>query len=438
MKKPLLLLIFITFIAIGGYQYFQNKFSISKKLRNPKQNVVFILIDTLRADYLNTYGFKIKTAPFIDSLANNGIVFTKAIAPSSWTAPSVASLFTSSYPSEHGVKTGLVVRKKLSSLHQDAKFNRISSAQQTMPEYFQSSGYITFGIADNQNIGSSLGFDQGFDELFTFHDESAEVVNKKAQELLDSVDKTKSLFLYLHYMDPHAPYTAHAPWYKRSPDRREDARRRYISEISYLDSKIKSLFDKNPHLKDSIIIITADHGEQFWEHGLRGHGKTLHREEIHIPLIIYHPKIDKKITVDRPVSLIDLLPTLADLTAGEINPDWHGSSLTSVMDGDDPKRSGAFSELIFNLLQKRAKPMRSLVKDDQHIIKHLKNPPKVFVYDWAANKRETKVFPLPLDSKEAKTIQAFEDLLKPSFQETTVIKFSEKEIEKLKSLGYVQ
>lgn len=432
---------FLLFISVGAwvfYLLFIKTPSISKDLKIKGQDVVFILIDTLRADYLSLYGYNVKTSPFIDSLAENALVFNRAIAPSSWTAPSVASLFTSSYPSEHGVKSGLVVRRKLSQLHQDAKFNKISSKQVTMPEYFKDLGYSTFGVADNQNIGESLGFNQGFDELVTFHNESAERVNQQAQELLDSRDKSKPLFLYLHYMDPHAPYIARSPWYQFSPDRREDACRRYGSEISFLDSQIENLFKRNPTLKNSLIVITSDHGEQFWEHGERGHGKTLYREEIHIPLVIYHPNIPQRIDIHRSVSLIDLLPTLADLTEGEINQDWHGSSLTSVIDGASPKRVGAFSELIFNALRKNKIPLRSLVKSDKHIIKQLSTPPRYFVYNWSKDKRERNAARYSDDSDAARTISAFEKLLKPSFQEATVIKFDQKEIQKLRSLGYVQ
>ena len=146
-------------------------FACSPRSAERKPNVVVVLIDTLRPDYLEVYGYPRSTAPFLSSLAKDSVVFEHAFSTSSWTVPSVASMFTSTYPHRHGVVQGLMAfKKQLRKLEKKERasltLNRLPDGILTLPEHFKHYGYSTFGIAANVNLGPDLGFQRGFDRFF--------------------------------------------------------------------------------------------------------------------------------------------------------------------------------------------------------------------------------------------------------------------------------
>ena len=133
-----------------------------------RPNVVVILLDTLRPDYLGFYGYEKEMAPFLAQLANESVVFERAFSTSSWTAPSTSSLFTSLYPPQHGVVEGFLMHQLLTKAREEKAMetialNRLPSGRPTLPELFKSMGYGTFGLATNVNIGQEMGFNRGFD-----------------------------------------------------------------------------------------------------------------------------------------------------------------------------------------------------------------------------------------------------------------------------------
>ncbi len=187
----------------------------------PSQNVVVILVDTLRADHLPFYGYKKDTAPFLSSLAKKSIIFDRAFSACSYTAPAVASVFTSLYPSQHGVITGHFANIRLQKKNQTVTFDRIPEELTTLAEEMKNAGYKTYGVADNLNITTEMGFTQGFDKFSTFRYEGAPKVNETVKSWAAELNSGGKYYLYIHYMDPHEPYNERAPWFTSSTDQKE-------------------------------------------------------------------------------------------------------------------------------------------------------------------------------------------------------------------------
>ncbi len=308
-------------------------------------NVILLMIDALRADHLGCYGYTRASTPIIDALARQGVRFHEPYGQASWTKPCTASIFTARFPSSH--KTYL-------------KPDILPDSVITVAEAFQQSGYYTVGFANNINIAPSFNFHQGFEEYtylapdyFFFASEAssqlafysilrlirerllvqskypenyyqdADVVNQSIMEYVNRRGQTDRFFLYAHYMDPHDPYFKH-PYngvgYARvnmpnpDPSMADELRQTYDGEITYLDQKLGELFEqlRQAGLWDNtVILFTADHGEEFFDHGGWWHGTTLYQEQIRIPLICKLPGNQQAGTVrlDR-VRQIDIAPTL--------------------------------------------------------------------------------------------------------------------------------
>lgn len=298
-------------------------------------NIVLIVIDTLRADSLGCYGSSRDTSPNIDALADSGILFERAYSSSSMTPESVSSLLTGRLPSRGG-HTGIAARPHESFT--------------TLPEYLKANGFATGFFAANIILNHPAYF-QGIDEVEFVLPGGASSGNspplsKRALKFAKKHRKEK-FFMYLHYMDPHGPYDPPGELYRRfsrfdveKPIMLYDEVRanvtalraegfgkgseplfldlydRYCAEIAHTDIAIGQLIQglKRLRLDDrTLIILTSDHGEEFLEHGYVEHGWTLHNESIHVPLIFWWPGNAVPRRIKRPVSLVDVFPTLVEL-----------------------------------------------------------------------------------------------------------------------------
>ncbi len=295
-------------------------------------NLVMIVVDSLRADHLGCYGYDKPTSPFIDSLAENGLVFERASANSSFITQSLSALFSGRLPTSGGT-VGLYESHPLDETA-------------TLPEWFRRAGYYT-GIVSNQPLVKGRGFTKGFedlqigsfDNLWTGYD----TTNRALDFTKDTADD--KFMLYLHYLDPHQPYTPLAEFYERLGDRAaagpvnlvafrknyaaaieaiggpenpavQESIRRYDAEIAYTDKCIERFvrgLEEQGKLDRTTIVITSNHGEEFLEHGYVGNGWTLFDEVLHVPLIIWAPGALGPGRIRSRVSLVDLLPTLLDL-----------------------------------------------------------------------------------------------------------------------------
>ena len=287
-----------------------------------RPNILFISIDTLRADHLGAYGYPRPTSPYIDHLAANGRVFGNVLVPLPATDPSHASLFTSLSPIQHGVLTnGMTLGPNL----------------ETIAEVLKSQGYFTMGAVSVAHMTRKFGFDQGF-ELFSdtwdvsahwndSHRRVAPSVNESVYAILDQYAGQKSdrpFFLFVHYFDVHRPYTRHEdhpvtgtpappPSLQWSPEDR-DLVDRYDSEIRLVDEHIRQLHAKLRQLdltNNLITCIWSDHGEQLGERGLMGGHADIYRETVHIPFILHGCGI-KKSREERLISSMDISVSLLD------------------------------------------------------------------------------------------------------------------------------
>ncbi len=411
--------------------------SCKKKLKN--FNVVVIVIDTLRSDRLDAYGYEKKTAPFITKLSKKSFLFENAFSASSWTSPGTASIFTSLYPFQHNVLMGILAHINAKKKYPNIQIDRIPDEVETMPEVFKNAGYSTFAISDNFNVGEKQGFDQGFDKMITHSYKGAEQVNEDLFAWKDEIKKSKKYFLYLHYMDPHGPYHARMPWYKDPNNRKLEPLVAYESEISYVDSFIKKAYKEFGWDKNTVIIISADHGEGLWNHGRQGHGFSLYREEIQVPLIIHIPNNAKAERIKTNVSTIDILPTLRDIIGLPESKSDEGLSLLPLTRGEKEKYENRY---LFSYLWKR---VTNLVEIKATIYKnfhfHNRLSFKKELFNLLLDKGEKKDLFFKAFKTARKMEKMFEAFLSDArkYKRNSVnYKLNKKRLKKLKTLGYVE
>ncbi|NQT90756.1 MAG: sulfatase [Candidatus Omnitrophica bacterium] len=339
-----------------------------------KPNVVWFLIDALRADHLGCYGYEKDTSPFIDKFASESALFTNAVSQESYTLASVSSYLTSTYPATNRV------------LYLRPHFDRLSPAFITLAEVLRDKGYSTAAFISNAHLSSRFNIGQGFD----LYDDRIRAPGKARLPLLERCNsarmifkrlksylaghKRRPAFIYLHYMDVHSPYIPPPPYDKMFLEKKQDLSMRghcvnvnalekidrriqeraldllisqYDGEIGhtsdYIEKTLAMLKGYGIDEMNSIIIITADHGEEFLDRhpgdpgGLQ-HGRTLYQEQIHVPLIISFP--DKEGAGKRIgpyVELVDIVPTALDA----VDIDWRkfgqfqGRSLLPLLRGDN-------------------------------------------------------------------------------------------------------
>lgn len=306
-----------------------------------RPNIALVVLDTVRRDHLPVYGYPRDTAPFLTSLARRSVVFDRAYSTSSWTSPAVASLFTSLFPQRHGVVLGTKQIRE-----SGYRLSRLPEDVDTLPAAVKAVGYSTHAVSDNANVSELLGFERGFDAFESASDASGTAVNRRIKAWQDSIQSRQPYFLFVQYMDAHAPYQPKGPWFEQFlADGRPAAIRRdhvaaYDSEIRWLDDHLHGLFDRLGWERNTVVFITADHGEELGEYGTVGHGQALFPEVMNIPLIVYGPGFPPR-RIGEPVSLVDVLPTVRELSGAPANPANEGWSLVPVLRGghwDRPPR----------------------------------------------------------------------------------------------------
>jgi arylsulfatase A-like enzyme len=296
----------------------------------PRQppNVLIYLVDTLRVDHLGCYGYPRPVSPAIDALAAEGVRFEHAVAHSSWTRPTVASVLTGLTPLEHGVR-GL----------QD----RVPEDLETLPEILRGASWATAAFSPNWHVSEQTGFTQGF-ETFDFfpQDASSDSLTRRVLAWLDARPPQVSgrpWFIYAHALDPHAPYAPPADLRQRfaagvsrpgagSHDdivatmklrrrdrgaRVRDLRDLYDAEIADTDrqfGRLRAGLRARGEYDDTLIVLLADHGEGFDEHALLGHGNSLYGELVDIPLIVKPPGQARPRLDSELARQIDILPTV--------------------------------------------------------------------------------------------------------------------------------
>jgi arylsulfatase A-like enzyme len=422
-------------IALGLSALFPS--ACQKKPERP--NIVVIVVDALRADHLPFYGYQKNTAPFLNQLSKHSSVFVHAHSTSNWTAPSIGSLLTSLYPFQHFINTGNPTTFTGNEDKVQVSVSAISQSISTMAEILKNCGYRTFGISSNFFIGQDRGFAQGFDyfQHYPMHAD-AEVLNAKVAEWQDEMRKGP-YHLYIHYTDIHIPYRRRPPWYQRGKNKRDDFISAYDSNIPYVDAKIRALYRRLNWDHNTILIVTADHGEEFWEHGYRGHGHNLFSGSLRVPLLVWMPKSDRTgRRIEPNVTNIDILPTLCEYIGQKPDPQLEGRSLLPAMQGKPEYLAG---RLIYAYVQRGPYRFRGILHDNWKLIMTPEGD-KYYLFDLKTDPGEKNNLankPQETDRKleMARQYWEFEKNSRKYEQKLVEIVFTRKELEKLKSLGYI-
>lgn len=304
----------------------------------PRPDVAIVLIDTLRRDHLDLYGYRTETAPFLRELAEQSAVFERAYSTSSWTAPATATVLTGLYPPRHGVVMGFNAYGKEAGgedvAEDELSLTILPTGVPTLGELFSAAGYQTFGVASNVNVSPERGFARGFDRFERRRKDDAEALAETLVEWARERDPGRPALWYVHLNDVHRPYDPRAPWYVEAGPGIAEARARYDSEIRYVDEVLRELWADLGWDESTVVCVLADHGEEFQDHGGTGHRFQLYGELMNVALLLRAPGFtDLGMRVTEPVSLIDVLPTLAALCGLDDDAERDGRSLLPLLDG---------------------------------------------------------------------------------------------------------
>jgi len=434
----------------------------------PQESVFLVIIDTLPADHVGCYGYERSTTYNIDRLAEEGILYKNAISTAPWTVPSIASILTGVIPYEH--KAG--IPEKFNWPHTPEKpMSRMSEKVTTMAEMFKEHGFKTVGFFNNPFTDPQFGMDRGFD-TYDFASggqlrirESQQVVRDAALWLNNNPEGP--YFMVLHFFDPHLAYdptpSFAAPYISDydgplslpyDPDvaavrmgkaglteaDKEFVRGAYDGEIAETDRSLGNFINylKKKGLYDnSFIIVTADHGEELWEHGGFEHGHSLHREVIQVPLVIKTPHQKYAgLEVSDVVSLVDIFPTLADYFKWRPPIGLNGVSLYPAKGGKIwiPPHQVVAMNMLYG-------PEKHCIYAEGHKLIVTRDTGRIRVYDLEKDPYETQnVFgeeelPEGLKNQVEKIASDLARTLRSGDAEP--VNLDKETIDKLKSLGYV-
>jgi arylsulfatase A-like enzyme len=396
---------------------------------NRPLNILLVVIDTLRADALGVYGSSWNATPFLDAFAREATLFQNAFAPTPMTAPSHASLFTSTHPASHGIWNEVHLDREKSVIP------KLPPSAITLAEVLNDAGYETAAFADGGWVIPARGFDQGFDR---FESETRGVADRvrSATDWLERRDSDRPFFLFLHTYEVHAPYLP--------PQRYEDAfdaeydgplrevllearafaasgavenklvdvherffkpilaeldsedlrflRALYQAELALVDEHLAQLVEylrRSGILDETVVVVTSDHGEEFGEHGQFGHGQV-YDELLRIPLLIRTPGAPAGERAE-PVTLVDIMPTLLSHVGVEIPASAVGHAV-NLEEGGSPKDRLLVAEMLWRRKRQLAVQLGAMKA--------------VFFYGYPGGPHPAQVFDSSVDPEEQHSISS--------------------------------
>ena len=326
--------------------------TIQANADKPPDTIFLIIIETLRADRLSCYGYDQHLTPNIDYLAREGTMFLNAQSVASWTRPSVGAIMTSSYPTQLGM-----VEKEISSVKKYDWRERRKQKSFSMPihkttlsDLTKTGGYRNVAFVNQPALSPLKAFRKNFDDFYC-PSSSGKIINLKRapssvvqdwQSSSDAYENDLALttkvdqwlndhhgeksFVWIHLMTPHRPYLP-PPAYDPSPSFVDDYDKQTTESLMYdgevlaadeIIGNITKIIRNRIGFNQSFIVLTSDHGEEFWDHNMYEHGHSLHREVIHVPLILVSPLLPKGMQISRYVRTIDIFPTILNLAQIDI------------------------------------------------------------------------------------------------------------------------
>jgi arylsulfatase A-like enzyme len=315
---------------------------------SPRRRVlVWISQDALRPDHLGAYGYRRPTSPRFDRLAGESAVFEQAVSAASWTLPGLASQLTSRYASYHGA----------------VRPDQALGADATLFEALAAAGFTILGVTGNLFVSAEFGTARGFDVL-RFAPENAEQANRMLLKALDDWPGG-DLALFVHYMDTHSHFEPPPPFdrlfdpdysgsvngrnfYQRQLAQRDadHVKALYDGEIAYTDSQLGALVDAlaaRGLMRDAVLVLSADHGEELQDHGGWTHSQTVYEEVLRIPLAIRVPGVAPR-RIPQVVSSVDIAPTVLEALGVPAPASFQGRSLLPRMRGVPLPDRPVFSE----------------------------------------------------------------------------------------------
>jgi len=310
------------------------------------KNIILITIDTLRADMLGAYGSKEGLTPFIDSLSDNMLIFSNSYATGPYTQSSFQGILTSEYYLEYG------------------KEKKLNKDKTLISEPLKDQGIFTAGFHSNAYLSYFFGYNKGWEIFYdSMTDDVSDMypfirgaeINSKVKGFITNFSFSKPLFLWVHYMDVHEPYIAEDDYLSKidpsinlskdemfamfkdvllkrdisNPKQVDILKKLYMAKVAETDDYLKelfSIFDSHDLLDNSTIIITSDHGDEFSEHKGLSHDGKMYSELINVPFLIYDKSFSSN-TIDTPVSLIDIPPTICSMFGVGPAKSFKGKSL---------------------------------------------------------------------------------------------------------------
>jgi len=405
--------------------------SVASRTAENLPNVILIIVDTLRADHLSCYHYERSTSPNLDQLATKGVLFENAIATSSWTLPSHASMFTGLYPHQHRAQSF---------------WDQLGTDVPTIAEELERGGYRTGAFSGSFYFTPRQGLAGGFNEFgdFSFSPMLAftqvhylshlislmgmrEWVDEKVEKqsaininetVIHWIDEThQPFFLAVNYYEVHDPHSLPQAWRQRFSVAQTSEKRisnvgmlavsqfgprsqrridEYDGAIAYDDSRLHELINElgRRHLMDkTLFVVTADHGEGLGEHGLLGHGDALFYSLLHVPLVFYWPEhLPAGLRISRPVSIKDIPATILELL-GAPHSQLPGKSLAALWNGQTPPDQWPkpISELkrdrqLLGISSSGHGEIESIISPELQLILDPRDGPSL--YNWQADPQE--------------------------------------------------
>lgn len=427
-----------------------------------RPNILVYLVDTLRADHLGVYGYELPTSPRLDAFAEEAMVFEGSQAQTPWTRASVASMLTGMWPQSHGT---------------NGDDDALADEAVTLAEQLKSVGYRTVAVTGNGNAARVAGFAQGFDYFKYLRNlrpddplATSEDINEAVFSWLDqNAESEEPFLLWVHTIDPHAPYSPPEPFYsqfaegvdaaglgsianivklsqqpEKVPDEVvEQLIALYDAEIAANDASFGILLDdlKRRGLYDDLVVVfLSDHGEEFYEHGGWTHGKTLHSEMLDTPMVFRLPGVAGGRS-PRIVQHVDLMPTLLEVAGAPIPSAVQGRSFVPLLLTPD---SPSWVDQGMAFLDLRGRRGHSYVDGQWKLIQYEEGETPGFpqLYDRLRDREETTNL-APEDPERARFLAALrrrqEARLDAGLGPAVVDEAERAKVEaELRALGYIQ
>ncbi|MCZ8343690.1 MAG: sulfatase [Leptospira sp.] len=337
---------FISIAIILSYNCRENSLNSKLPQQSPKPNIIWIVIDSLRADIIGRYG----VTPNLEEFTKTAVTYNFHLVNAAWTRPSTIVFFTGKYASRSPVNFWdyPTTKEEVDLFYKKEK--------NPLPKYLKNFGYKTYMVGNNPFLTDKygLGVDVGFDTLSDFSNYSSDTIKitKKTLDIFDNELKNSKepFFFFLNFNDPHKPYTPPPGFTSRikTTEVLEEKKQNYLGEVAFVDEELGKIFTflKQAKLWDnSLILITADHGEVMHpNHSISpftgtntyyGHGQDLFLENIHVPLLIKYPKQTTNFLVNDLTRSIDIYPTILEVSSNPIPTDLDGESLVSLHKSTD-------------------------------------------------------------------------------------------------------